>query len=1370
MDFPTKPGLDEILIDYDGDELWQGSELYLPILGVYPGGDVIPQSDDILLQDYSPNGRDGTFSGSSFRFGRGITGVSWERTGINRDCIQFGNDDTGVIPEGANITIAHLYHKADGTDRNSYSFGVFGSTGTDYCHVLGPWSDGVHYWDYGGAVDGTTRLTVSGLDLSRSSMLIYTVGDRGMEIWQDGVLVASGTQKPTRTNSSKQFSLGAGGPASVNGDLTHNEMFAVWSRQLDEAEIWRVTNDPFTQVRRPQRRRLYFLVPNRKQNDGTAEFTIPLPVFAADAALHRIATVTLSIPLPTLAFTGTAYSNKSGILGISIPLPLLGLSGTKKTSAVGGFSIPLPTLGFTGTAQPRVPKTATATFEIPLPIFAATSRTSNVDGEAAFAMPLPVFSAGQADYLVEGGATGNLTDSGLSESGQTNLDWVIEKMQWEGLQLLEDIEENTTLPPLFQIPGYKYYKAVKAAPNGKVMIVDIRVPYLTGNESDQDPPKNYIDFWFTHHWGHTDWTKADDPITKGVYWEASTAYADSVTVDGVPFFDFGLYEIWPRVGTGQAMQDRARMRFLSVQSIAREEVTNPVIPGWPLPFYVNPIKEIPANITDLAATLQETIARDDGYPSFSSTTMSGRRQFEDNTAAYAVPSRSGNQSRFGMTHTILDILAEPTGNASGVGSREPAWYARLKQWANYVGNHIHPTGEPWDPNDARFDQLTAWIDGSFHQSSRGHSEQSWFFPEDTAFPDDWMAADPRTKANTPRPNRWLRSPRSHYGINHLCQYVQRYADPGIYRLIQNARSYIMGLENATDRGTSSWRPRSHRNRGRSLMHMVSTWHLNQADDVLLDHTLQHLDKILLENENTNFPDGEDRQAARPHGDKTIPYCYAPWEAGLHVAGLTFAATIPHDKNDPMVNSKTRIKRMGEVSARYCKYILSCIGLDGGVWVAWYETDRFGNEWQTPVAGRSHSLTKWCIHALQMAHYYLRPYFTVAENAKLDSFIADEWVGDINSVTSPNVWPDSYLLYHFQPFSPGSEPKRGRADFTIPLPQFTGAIPGEIGWRGKASPSDSGTKRGSCHIEIPLPVFKVPSGSGVVKTSGTIGFEMPIPIFRVPDGGGHLNRARSAEVGFSIPLPIFKVADGDGTVTTPSGPKSGVATFCMPLPILAGDVFRIVPTGTRTGNVGFTIPIPCFTFMVDRSKGVTGTLTFSIPLPIFRAGLPFGTSSGTLTFSIPLPIFFARVPSLQARELPTLVGSSVTVLPTLEGGPLTIQNQRIEIWRGDDIAQPFLVTLDAGRVLDGTESWRFTVRELRSDPTALIDITEADHIEVEAGSQQPTVNFSEAITPVSTFPPSDRDLVYVWDLEMIKGGKKSTTNEGKLILKSDVGRG
>ncbi len=112
-------------------------------------------------------------------------------------------------------------------------------------------------------------------------------------------------------------------------------------------------------------------------------------------------------------------------------------------------------------------------------------------------------------------------------------------------------------------------------------------------------------------------------------------------------------------------------------------------------------------------------------------------------------------------------------------------------------------------------------------------------------------------------------------------------------------------------------------------------------------------------------------------------------------------------------------------------------------------------------------------------------------------------------------------------------------------------------------------------------------------------------------------------------------------------------------------------------------------------------------------------------------------------------------------------------RGDDFEQPFTITLDQSRSLDGTESWAFSVRDGKTGTTVLMALTSpvTSGIRIEASGHgtrpfQPTLIFTPAAFNLIT---AGDDATYDYDLEMTKDGKFETYAIDTLTIVGDVTR-
>lgn len=166
---------------------------------------------------------------------------------------KYGTNDSDFLPTAANCSIVLAWRKTDTTNRTGRA--LLTGSGTSLLGLYLPYSDGTVYFDYGGTGSGTTRVSKSGLTFG-DDLWVFTVGPRGMEIWQNGVRRASNTAKPTRTSSSARLNINGDG----SGDRADFGGLLVYKRQLAMHEIVAITADmhaPF----RPAKRRAVGPVP-----------------------------------------------------------------------------------------------------------------------------------------------------------------------------------------------------------------------------------------------------------------------------------------------------------------------------------------------------------------------------------------------------------------------------------------------------------------------------------------------------------------------------------------------------------------------------------------------------------------------------------------------------------------------------------------------------------------------------------------------------------------------------------------------------------------------------------------------------------------------------------------------------------------------------------------------------------------------------------------------------------------------------------------------------------------------------------------------------------------------------------------------------
>lgn len=151
----------------------------------------------------------------------------------------LANAQAPLLPTAA-VTFMLDLRGLDSTLRGLFCFKAGDSS--DALRVVGPYpSSALVYWDFGGEVVGVTRLScVWAKDIVRH-VWAFTAGARGMEIWRDGVKVASNAATPTRTNLVGVVTLGAGGGMS---DVYEYRWAFLHETQLAETLIQQISVDP----------------------------------------------------------------------------------------------------------------------------------------------------------------------------------------------------------------------------------------------------------------------------------------------------------------------------------------------------------------------------------------------------------------------------------------------------------------------------------------------------------------------------------------------------------------------------------------------------------------------------------------------------------------------------------------------------------------------------------------------------------------------------------------------------------------------------------------------------------------------------------------------------------------------------------------------------------------------------------------------------------------------------------------------------------------------------------------------------------------------------------------------------------------------
>lgn len=170
---------------------------------------------------------------------KNVNGIEFEN--ITDQCMFAENDIHMPIND---VTVMIKVKKTDTTARQSAAFGINNVSVATWISAYIPWNDNIVYFDFGGTSDGTSRISYSGATFG-DDIWIFTSGTRGMEIWQNGIRLASNSGGITRTIGDSPMYLGKHS-SNIKADLCIISFFYIWDRQFNKQEIQEITNDPYS--------------------------------------------------------------------------------------------------------------------------------------------------------------------------------------------------------------------------------------------------------------------------------------------------------------------------------------------------------------------------------------------------------------------------------------------------------------------------------------------------------------------------------------------------------------------------------------------------------------------------------------------------------------------------------------------------------------------------------------------------------------------------------------------------------------------------------------------------------------------------------------------------------------------------------------------------------------------------------------------------------------------------------------------------------------------------------------------------------------------------------------------------------------------
>lgn len=227
------------------------------------------------------------------------------------------------------VTVLVIRRKTDATLRATATFGpddLDASAPGTWIAANAPYSDGVVYWIFGGAVDGITMLSIPGLSFDGLQKWVFVAGSRGMSVYLDGELVGSHANYDYRFNHATEPFLVNAGPGAEYADLQDYNFFGLLDAEWNASQVQEWSAAPFGMFLPPVWRRLW--VPGVPATSGAAQFAgFSRLAIASTKAATSTAAVRAPVRQTTASVKGglTALTLRSGGL-------LAALSTTARTA------------------------------------------------------------------------------------------------------------------------------------------------------------------------------------------------------------------------------------------------------------------------------------------------------------------------------------------------------------------------------------------------------------------------------------------------------------------------------------------------------------------------------------------------------------------------------------------------------------------------------------------------------------------------------------------------------------------------------------------------------------------------------------------------------------------------------------------------------------------------------------------------------------------------------------------------------------------------------------------------------------------------------------------------------------------------------
>jgi hypothetical protein len=127
--------------------------------------------------------------------------------------VQLLSNGSTAVPDGTEFTCIYVNALNNTAAAPNLTNGQQGLQGILEFHCYFRYSDGNAYFRWGGNTDGVT--SVSGPAPASNGVWLLSTGAEGMQIWRNGILIASNTASPNRGYNSLSLRHANGGSVSV---------------------------------------------------------------------------------------------------------------------------------------------------------------------------------------------------------------------------------------------------------------------------------------------------------------------------------------------------------------------------------------------------------------------------------------------------------------------------------------------------------------------------------------------------------------------------------------------------------------------------------------------------------------------------------------------------------------------------------------------------------------------------------------------------------------------------------------------------------------------------------------------------------------------------------------------------------------------------------------------------------------------------------------------------------------------------------------------------------------------------------------------------------------------------------------------------